>query len=74
MLAPAGYNAWIVNTDNDPDRESAQIASLRSRHVEGLIIATARLEHPLLAKLHDQGMRMVLVNRRLQYGDPVRHP
>ena len=65
VLAPAGYNAWIVNTDNDPARESTQIASLRSRQVEGLIVATARLEHPLLEKLHDQGMRMVLVNRRL---------
>ena len=51
VLAPAGYNAWIVNTDNDPERESAQIASLRSRQVEGLIVATARLEHPLLEKL-----------------------
>ena len=66
VLGPAGYNAWIVNTDNDPDRERAQIESLRSRQVEGLIVATARLEHPLLKKLHDLGMRMVLVNRRAE--------
>jgi LacI family transcriptional regulator len=45
----------IVNTDNDPERERAQIASLRSRQVEGLIVATARLDHPLLTQLHDQG-------------------
>jgi LacI family transcriptional regulator len=66
VLGPAGFNAWIVNTDNDPDREKVQIESLRSRQVEGLIIATARLVHPLLQRLHEQGMRMVLVNRRVE--------
>jgi LacI family transcriptional regulator len=65
VLSPAGYNAWITNTDNDPAREEAQIESLRSRQVEGLIVATARREHPLLARLHGQGVRMVLVNRRV---------
>ena len=65
VLAPAGYNAWIVNTDNDPDRERTQIESLRSRQVEGLIVATARLDHPLLVRLHQQGVKMVLVNRRV---------
>ena len=65
VLGPAGYSAWIVNTDNDPSREQAQVESLRSRQVEGLIVATARLEHPLLEQLHAQGVRMVLVNRRL---------
>lgn len=66
VLGPAGYNAWIVNTDNDPDRELAQIESLRSRQVEGLIVATARLEHPLLRRLHDEGVNLVLVNRRVE--------
>lgn len=64
VLFPTGYSAFIVNTDNDPDREHALIASLRSRQVEGLIVATARLHHPLLQQLHQQGVRMVLVNRR----------
>src|ERR687889_1319865 len=64
VLRPAGYSAFIVNTDNDPDRERALVTSLRSRQVEGLIVATARLEHPLLAQLREQGVKMVLVNRR----------
>lgn len=67
VLAPAGYSVLIVNTDNDPDREEALVTSLRSRHVEGLIVATARLEHPLLQKLHDQNVPMVLVNRRAEH-------
>jgi LacI family transcriptional regulator len=65
VLTPAGYNAWIVNTDNDPARELAQVESLRSRQVEGLIIATARRDHPLLVRLHQMGVKMVLVNRRV---------
>ncbi|MCI2417949.1 LacI family transcriptional regulator [Saccharopolyspora sp. K220] len=64
VLGPAGYNALIVNTDNDPDREQSRIDSLRSRQAEGLIIATAQLDHPLLAELHRQSVKMVLVNRR----------
>jgi LacI family transcriptional regulator len=69
VLGPAGYNAWIVNTDNDPDREQSQVDALRSRHVEGLIVATARLQHPLLERLHSDGVRMVLINRRLASGE-----
>jgi LacI family transcriptional regulator len=64
VLSDAGYSALIVNTDNDPERERAQIASLRSRQVEGLIVATARLDHPLLDQLHQQKVNLVLVNRR----------
>jgi LacI family transcriptional regulator len=66
VLGPAGFSALIVNTDNDPVREEVQIASLRSRHVEGLIVATAHLNHPLLHRMHQQGVRMVLVNRRAE--------
>lgn len=65
VLTTAGYNAWIVNTDNDPRREETQVESLRFRQVEGLIVATARRDHPLLLRLHHQGVRMVLVNRRV---------
>ena len=64
VLSGAGFSALIVNTDNDAERERAQISSLRSRQVEGLIVATALLEHPLLAQLHAQGVPLVTVNRR----------
>jgi LacI family transcriptional regulator len=69
VLGPAGYNAWLVNTDNDPAREESLIDSLRSRQVEGLIVATARLQHPLLDRLQSEGVRMVLINRRTANGD-----
>ncbi len=65
VLEPAGYSGLIVNTDNDPTRERAQIESLRSRQVEGLIVATALIHHPLLVDLHRDGVPMVVVNRRV---------
>jgi LacI family transcriptional regulator len=64
VLEPAGYSGLIVNTDNDPGRESAQIELLRSRQVEGLIVATALIDHPLMEQLHREGVVMVMVNRR----------
>ncbi len=69
VLTEAAYSAWLVNTDNDPERERVHIESLRSRQVEGLILATARLQHPLLDVLHAQGVRMVLINRRTSSSD-----
>lgn len=64
VLEPAGYSGLIVNTDNDPSRERAQIETLRSRQVEGFIVATALLDHPLLDQLRREGVPMVMVNRR----------
>lgn len=65
-LSPAGYNAWIVNTDNDADREAALVSSLRSRQVDGLIVATARLKHTLIEDLVAENFPLVLVNRRIE--------
>jgi len=64
VLEPAGYSGLIVNTDNDPSRERAQIELLRSRQVEGLIVATALVHHPLLEQMRREGVLMVMVNRR----------
>ncbi|MCW2765416.1 MAG: transcriptional regulator, LacI family [Nocardioides sp.] len=63
-LEAAGYSALLVNTDNDSGRERAQVESLLSRQVEGLIVATALVEHPLLEELHRRGVPMVMVHRR----------
>jgi LacI family transcriptional regulator len=64
VLESAGYSGLIVNTDNDPGREQWQIELLRSRQVEGLIVATARVDHPMMEQLHREGVVMVMVNRR----------
>jgi LacI family transcriptional regulator len=62
-LEADGYDLSIVNTDGDPRRERRLIESLLSRKVDGLLIATARREHPLLEDLHARGVRLVLLNR-----------
>jgi LacI family transcriptional regulator len=66
VLAAVGYSALIVNTDNDSAREQVQIASLRSRQVEGIIIGTARLGDPFLERLSEEALPLVLINRRAE--------
>jgi LacI family transcriptional regulator len=65
VLSPAGYDAWIVNTDNDPERERAQIEALLAKQVDGIIVTTARLEHGELEALQDRGVRVVLATRHV---------
>ncbi|MDO5697880.1 MAG: LacI family DNA-binding transcriptional regulator [Dermatophilus congolensis] len=43
VTAQAGFSAFIVNTDNDLDRERAHLQRLAARNVDGLIVATALL-------------------------------
>lgn len=64
-LVEAGYTAYLANTDNDPSWETRHVESMVARQVEGLIVATARLRHPLLESLAAEGPPLVLVNRRL---------
>jgi LacI family transcriptional regulator len=67
-LDEAAYTPLIANTDNDPDRERADFAAMRSRHVDGFITATARLDRDELANLADLTLPVVLVNRGLEQG------
>lgn len=43
VMAHAGFSAFIVNTDNDLERERAHLQRLAARNVDGLIVATALL-------------------------------
>ena len=65
-LDEAGYTSLIVNTDNDPERESIYVEAMRARQVDGFISATARLDRELLVEL--AGTPLVLVNRSLEDG------
>jgi LacI family transcriptional regulator len=62
-LSAAGYVALIGNTDGDDDREQLIFEQMRSRHVDGFMLATARLKHPLLAEAARAEIPVVLVNR-----------
>jgi LacI family transcriptional regulator len=65
-LAAAGYVALIGNTDSDDQREHIIFDQMRARHVDGLVLATARLRHPLLAEASRAEIPVVLINRLAQ--------
>ena len=65
-LAAAGYVALIGNTDSDDQRERMVFEQMRARHVDGLVMATARLRHPLLAEASRADLPVVLINRLAQ--------
>jgi LacI family transcriptional regulator len=67
-LEKAGYTPLIANTDNDAERERTDLEAMRARQVDGVITATARLEHGVLDEMAASGLPIVLVNRRLEDG------
>jgi LacI family transcriptional regulator len=69
VLAVSGYTTLIANTDNDLERQRTLFDTLRARQVDGVIVATARREDKLFIEAHQQGVRMVLVNRRVDQSD-----
>lgn len=62
-LAEDGYIALLANTENDAEREKRIFDQLLGRQVDGLVLATARREDPLLVDLAKRGVPVVLVNR-----------
>lgn len=67
FLMGEGYAPLLVNTDNSDEREALLVTALRRRQVDGMIFATARLEHPAIARLAAEKVPLVLVNRRLDH-------
>jgi LacI family transcriptional regulator len=62
-LATEGYTAILANSDNDPEKERLHFGNLKSRQVEGFIMATAQLDHPLIEDAIAENESIVLVNR-----------
>jgi len=67
-LGEAGYTPLIANTDNDVERERVDFEAMRARQVDGIVTATARVDHELLDEIAGRGTPLVLVNRRVQDG------
>ena len=64
-VAERGFSAVIVNTDTDLDREEQQVRALRARQVDGLLVCTAMLDHPLFQRLHDEKFPLVFLVRTM---------
>jgi len=65
-LAEDGYTAVLANTDNDPTKERLHFEIMRSRQVEGFILATAERDDPLIDDLMSSDAPMVMVNRTVE--------
>jgi LacI family transcriptional regulator len=63
MLAERGYVALIGNTDSDERRERMIFDQMRARHVDGFVLATAMLRHPILDEAAAADLPVVLMNR-----------
>ena len=69
VLLEAGYTLVLANTDNSEQKEAAIIEAMERRRVDGLMVATARRDYPLIDRLIEANMPMVLINRTLD--DPT---
>ena len=64
-LRKHNYALVIANTDRDESRERTLVDVMVARRVDGLIMATAEREYPLLKHLRELRMPVVLVNRTI---------
>lgn len=62
-LRTGGWTLILANTDNDDEKERSVFEAMFARRVDGLILATARREYPLLEEITASGLPSVLVNR-----------
>ncbi|MGD2145385.1 MAG: LacI family DNA-binding transcriptional regulator [Anaerolineae bacterium] len=62
--AESDHNVIICNSYEDPEIEADHIVTLRSRQIDGLIIAPTKSDHGLLASLAEQRFPLVVVSRR----------
>ncbi len=60
-----GYNVFLCNTEEDPQRELAILESLEEKRVDGLLLASSRLEDRELRSALSGFPAVVLINRRL---------
>ena len=62
-LTGAGYTLILSNTDNSDEKEHSILAAMGTRRVDGLLLATARREYPLLDYILESETPVVLINR-----------
>ena len=61
-----GYNVFLLNTDEDAEREIAALNSLWEKQIDGLILCSSRLEQAELEDWLERFQFVVLVNRVLE--------
>ena len=67
VLVPRGYATLVVNTDGNPEKEATYIHMLQGRGVDGLVVASAERRDTALAKVLDDQLPLVAVNRKTEH-------
>ena len=62
-LEAEGYIAILADSDNSQKSERAIFDSMKSRRIDGLILATAHIEDPIVEDCIEEQLPVVLVNR-----------
>ncbi len=62
-LEAEGYIAILADSDNSQKSEQAILDSLKSRRIDGLILATAHIEDPIVEDCIEEQLPVVLINR-----------
>lgn len=60
-----GYNVFLCNTDEDPERELDVLGSLEEKRVDGIVLCSSRLDSADLQMVVNTHPAVVLVNRRI---------
>ena len=59
----AGFTVLTANTDDEEDKEQNALKMMRGRSIDGVIIATARRQEPIVEECIANDIPFVLVNR-----------
>jgi LacI family transcriptional regulator len=68
VLDRAGYSLLLASSDNDLGKAMRQVAAMLECQADGLLLAMARLDDPMVNELRASGMPLVLVNRTIDRG------
>lgn len=68
-LEAEGYIAILADSDNSQKSERAIFDSMKSRRIDGLILATAHIEDPIVDDCIEEQLPVVLVNRTIDTHD-----
>ena len=64
-----GYTVITANTDDEEGKERDALRMMQGRSIEGVIIATARRQDPIVEQCIENGIPFVLVNRTVDRDD-----
>lgn len=67
MALTKGYNVFVCNTDDDPQREQDMLTLLASQEVDGVILATVSSPEEELLAFAQNYKPLVVINRDIQH-------